>query len=258
VTDTATGLTWMKVDSGDRSLRGALGKTHYKDGRMDWPEALAFCENLSFAGADDWRLPSAKELQSLLDYSRSPSATKSAAIDPVFSSTKITNEAKKPDFPGYWASTTHLDGRVKGGDAVVVFFGEALGEMGPGGPGGRHPGGQSRMGQPGGQPRAGMPPPRGKPPFGEGQPPPRRNALMRMLGLKGPPPPPGAPGMGHQGPGQGPGPGATGRIMDVHGAGAQRSDPKTGDPAAYPVSGMGPQGDVRRVYNYVRCVRIAG
>ena len=53
--------------------------------------------------------------------------------------------------------------------------------------------------------------------------------------------------------------------MDVHGAGAQRSDPKTaanlatigeacsGD-TAY---GLGPQGDVLRGVNYVRLVRDA-
>ena len=44
--------------------------------------------------------------------------------------------------------------------------------------------------------------------------------------------------------------------MDVHGAGCQRSDPKVGDPANYPY-GHGPQGDVIRIYNYVRCVRDA-
>ena len=42
--------------------------------------------------------------------------------------------------------------------------------------------------------------------------------------------------------------------IDVHGAGAQRSDPKDGDPADYP-TGHGPQGDAIRIYNYVRCVR---
>lgn len=42
--------------------------------------------------------------------------------------------------------------------------------------------------------------------------------------------------------------------MDVHGAGAQRSDPKTGDPGNFPY-GYGPQGDVIRIYNYVRMVR---
>jgi hypothetical protein len=42
--------------------------------------------------------------------------------------------------------------------------------------------------------------------------------------------------------------------LDVHGAGAQRSDPKKGDPATFP-HGRGPQGDVVRIYNYVRAVR---
>lgn len=43
---------------------------------------------------------------------------------------------------------------------------------------------------------------------------------------------------------------------DVHGAGAQRSDPKTGDPTAYP-EGSGPQGDAVRINNFVRLVRDA-
>ena len=44
------------------------------------------------------------------------------------------------------------------------------------------------------------------------------------------------------------------KLMDVHGAGAQRSDPKTGDPLQFP-HGRGPQGDVIRINNFVRCVR---
>ena len=44
-------------------------------------------------------------------------------------------------------------------------------------------------------------------------------------------------------------------FMDVHGAGAQRSDPKYDDGTNY---GHGPQGDVVRIYNHVRCVCDAG
>ena len=44
-------------------------------------------------------------------------------------------------------------------------------------------------------------------------------------------------------------------VIDVHGAGCQRSDPKDGDPEDYPSWGHGPQGDVQRVFNYVRLVR---
>jgi len=43
-------------------------------------------------------------------------------------------------------------------------------------------------------------------------------------------------------------------LMDVHGAGAQRSDPKTGEPSDYPKY-RGPQGDMLSVYNHCRCVR---
>lgn len=44
--------------------------------------------------------------------------------------------------------------------------------------------------------------------------------------------------------------------MDVHGADAQRIDPKAGDPSDYPY-GNGPQADVIRIYNYGRCIRNA-
>ncbi|MHC4342019.1 MAG: Lcl C-terminal domain-containing protein, partial [Planctomycetota bacterium] len=46
------------------------------------------------------------------------------------------------------------------------------------------------------------------------------------------------------------------RAINVHGAGAQRSDPKSGDPNSPQWShGMGPQGDEIRILNYARAVR---
>lgn len=56
------------------------------------------------------------------------------------------------------------------------------------------------------------------------------------------------------------------QLLDVHGAGAQRSDPKSGNPSDHllgtdangqPVYGRGPQGDVTRIANFVRLVRDA-
>jgi hypothetical protein len=44
------------------------------------------------------------------------------------------------------------------------------------------------------------------------------------------------------------------RWLDVHGAGAQRSDPKTARPGQFP-NGFGPQGDDIRGHHYARCVR---
>ena len=42
--------------------------------------------------------------------------------------------------------------------------------------------------------------------------------------------------------------------LDVYGAGAQRSNPKSGDPSNWP-TGHGPQGDAIRINNYACCVR---
>jgi len=156
ISDLATGLMWQKEDS--------------KNG-MDWENALAYCEGLNLGKYDDWRLPNAKELQSIVDYSRSLQATKSAAIDPLFTTSEIDDPRGGVNYPFYWSATTFS----QNGQAVYVSFGEALGKM-----------------------------------FNQ--------------------------------------------ILDVHGAGAQRSDPKSGSEADYPKY-HGPQGDIQRVYNYVRCVR---
>ncbi len=154
ITDLATGLMWQKTDS---------GKT------MNWEEALKYAENLKYAGFDDWRLPNAKELQSIVDYTRAPDATdpahRSAAIDPIFD---ITNTES-----WFWTGTTHGDNLF----GIYVCFGRA---------------------------------------FSAWQ--------------------------------------WNGKPMNAHGAGAQRSDPKSGNPAKYP-RGLGPQGDEIRIYNNVRCVR---
>ncbi|MDQ8182932.1 DUF1566 domain-containing protein [Pelagicoccus sp. SDUM812005] len=165
ITDHATGLTWMKQDS---------------QTGLDWPSALEYAENLELAGHTDWRLPNAKELQSILDYSRSPDATQSAAIDPIFENTEIVNEGGEKDFAHYWTSTTHANYR-NASAAVYLNFGRSLGFM-----------------------------------------PNRRSGSTEL--------------------------------MDVHGAGAQRSDPKVGDASRFP-QGRGPQGDVIRTQNLVRAVR---
>jgi arylsulfatase A-like enzyme len=162
VIDMATGLMWQQGDSVDT---------------QNWEQALAYAEGLELAGYRDWRLPNAKELQGIVDYTRAPMATGSAAID-----TNFLHVTETESF--YWASTTHLDGapETRGDYAVYLCFGRALGWM-------------------------------------------------------------------EQPPNSG-----TNVLLDVHGAGAQRSDPKSGNPADYPY-GHGPQGDVIRIYNYTRCVR---
>jgi len=175
IADNATGLQWMASDS------GGLGAGSEGDGTLDWGEALAHCEDLDSAGYTDWRLPDAKELQSIVDYRRSPDTTDSAAIDALFDATVITGEDGYDNYGFYWTGTTHLDGIDLGAAGVYVSFGEGLG-------------------------------------------------YMSMT------------------------PDEPENYLDVHGAGAQRSDPKSGDRDDYPQT-FGPQGDVLRVYNMARCVR---
>jgi hypothetical protein len=230
ILDRATGLTWSKGDSGDTAYRPQRDQTQYRDGRLDWPEALAFCEGLTYGGASDWRLPNAKELHSLLDYQRSPDATDSPALSPLFSATAIRDPDGRRDWPYYWTSTSHLDGRTPGSYAVYIAFGRAQGYM-------------AARGQASG-PGSNRPPPMGGPPPIGGRP--------------GFPPGPGPSRSGPGGAGGGDPMAITATdgmtLMDVHGAGAQRSSPKTGDESRLP-KGHGPQGDILRIYNYVRCVR---
>ncbi|AWF82946.1 hypothetical protein BTJ40_20145 [Microbulbifer sp. A4B17] len=115
VSDLATGLMWMKFDS--------------KKG-MNWQEALAWAEEKNaqnFLGYSDWRLPNAKELQSIVDYQRSPNKTTSAAIDSTFEISIIKNEGKEKDFPWFWTSTTHVSSRKAGASANYISFGRAMG-----------------------------------------------------------------------------------------------------------------------------------
>lgn len=112
VTDIATGLMWLQDDSG-------YG--------MNWEDALTYAEGLTASGYNDWRLPDAKELQSIVDYTRSLSTTNSAAIDEVFTTSTIIDEGGSINYPFFWSSTTHADSQEKGYNAAYLAFGEALG-----------------------------------------------------------------------------------------------------------------------------------
>ena len=96
---------------------------------MLWEVALAYAEAATIDGKEDWRLPSAKELQSLLDYARSPDTTASAAIDPLFTCTSIINEEGADDYPYYWTNTTHISYPDHGQSAAYLAFGRGLGYM---------------------------------------------------------------------------------------------------------------------------------
>ncbi len=120
VTDNATGLMWAQDDSGVETPEG-----------LNWEEALAWVETRNASnhlGHSDWRLPNVKELQSIVDYTRSPGTTGSAAIDPLFHATAITNEAGAADYAFYWSGTTHAN-FIGGQSGAYVAFGRSLGYM---------------------------------------------------------------------------------------------------------------------------------
>lgn len=100
VTDHCTGLMWQK-DTADVNGNGQSTDQDY----MRWCDALAYCENLSFAGHDDWRLPNIRELHSIVDYGRV-----SPAINPVFGAFSAW----------YWSSTSLADYHDV---AWIVYFG---------------------------------------------------------------------------------------------------------------------------------------
>jgi hypothetical protein len=130
ISDLATGLMWSQDDSGSISRSGGPASASNGDA-MNWEEALAYVQGLNdagYLGYSDWRLPNAKELQSIVDYSRSPDATNSAAIDPIFDATSITNEAGQLDWGFYWTNTTH-ESTHGGQTAVYLAFGRGLGYM---------------------------------------------------------------------------------------------------------------------------------
>ncbi|HPM82876.1 MAG TPA: DUF1566 domain-containing protein, partial [Candidatus Anammoximicrobium sp.] len=173
VTDSATGLMWSQSDSGSG---------------MNWENALAWVQTKNaenYLGHNDWRLPNVKELQSIVDYTRSPATTGSAAINPVFSTTQVTGENGQADYPWYWSGTTHAAYNGSAAAGAYVSFGKGWGYM---------------------------------------------NSSW----------------------------------VDVHGAGCQRSDPKSGSLSSYTYAPYGyyhsiaPQGDAIRIFNYVRLVRDAG
>jgi hypothetical protein len=77
--------TWVDAKTGLEWQRQSAGK-------MTWHEALAYAKSLLLDGKDDWRLPSVRELETLLDRSK---------YRPV-----MREEIHFRDNLSYWSSTT--------------------------------------------------------------------------------------------------------------------------------------------------------
>ena len=95
VVDTKTGLTWQRAFAAP----------------MSWVNAKVYCASASTSttlGSPGWRVPTMKELQSLVDYSR----TSTPAID------QTAFPATPPNY--FWSSSLGLGGASY--NALVVLF----------------------------------------------------------------------------------------------------------------------------------------
>ena len=93
VTDSSTGLIWTKT---------------YPDTVKTWQEALDYCENLTYAGFSDWRLPNKDELISLVNYGRrSP-----ASNFPGMPSNRFWTSSSRPNLPERAFDVSFTDGEV--------------------------------------------------------------------------------------------------------------------------------------------------
>jgi hypothetical protein len=110
ITDESTGLMWQKEDS---------------QSALDWKSSLAYAKKLNVGNHNDWRLPTIKELQSIVEYENNIDKSGRASISPLFQSSKRNNPDGTFNYPYYWSSTTLLDGPQPGNQAAYVCFGKA-------------------------------------------------------------------------------------------------------------------------------------
>ncbi|MBO7127288.1 DUF1566 domain-containing protein [bacterium] len=90
VTDTETGLIWQRSYVSEKT----------------WQQALAYCENLIYAGYSDWRLPNKNELASLVNYGKNDPASNFPAMPSEY----------------FWSSSTHNYNKYTNNNAWYVRF----------------------------------------------------------------------------------------------------------------------------------------
>lgn len=111
-------LMWQDQQFMDSSATlsplSAMGDKY--NNKMTYDEAVEYCENLTFAHYDDWRLPTINELLSITDDSRYNPAINKAFKNVAYE----TNDKGEKSHSWYWSSTKHT---VGSSDAWIVYFG---------------------------------------------------------------------------------------------------------------------------------------
>jgi len=116
VTDTSTGLMWQQTTPGV----------------MAWEQALSYCQNLTLADYRDWRLPTQKELRSLVDYSRIEPAINTTYFPDMITAYYLSSTTSRygtayplcVDF--HTGRNNHCNGIYKGGFVRAVRGGQAI------------------------------------------------------------------------------------------------------------------------------------
>ncbi|WP_167883875.1 DUF1566 domain-containing protein [Leptospira stimsonii] len=102
-------MVWQKCASGQGSAGDSYTDCSVGTANLvSWTAALTYCNTLNLAGVGGWRLPSVKELVSLVDYSRTSS--------PFINQTFFPNSVDS-----FWTSTTHPSGSYKFQAYQVIF-----------------------------------------------------------------------------------------------------------------------------------------
>lgn len=122
VTDNNTGLTWMA--SADTNGDGTLNVSD----KLTQLAASNYCEGLTYAGFDDWRLPTIKQLYSLMDFrGKDPSGyqgTSTAVLTPFMDASVFTvgfgdSSAGERIIDGQYATTSVYRHKVFDTEAAV-------------------------------------------------------------------------------------------------------------------------------------------
>lgn len=86
---------------------------------MAYDEAIHYCENLNFAGFDDWRLPTIKELLSITDHGMDSPTINKAFQNIAY---KMSDRGEKI-YGWYWSSTKKANNDPSAAWAVAFWFG---------------------------------------------------------------------------------------------------------------------------------------
>jgi hypothetical protein len=118
VTDATTGLTWVRCAQGTTLDLGICSGTASS---FTWDQANALTASITFAGQSDWRLPTIRELQTIVDRSKVSPAIDLGAF-PDTPSSNFWSGTPDASFPAYAWGVVFDDGVASSYDSSNPYF----------------------------------------------------------------------------------------------------------------------------------------